>query len=346
MSARGRAERGYSLFLAAVVVALLALVLLSLARVQADLSPSLRSLRADAERERRAHSLLMRTTFLMLSEPIGPRSLIVGGPRDFEAAAMPMSRRQSFRELRLDGRFYAAGDGAFVSVQDENGLLNLNAGDEAALANLLVLAGASQRPAQHLAAALTDYVDHDDLVRPGGGEADAYRRARLPGPANQVFSTRWGAWDALGWRDGGAAFEPLWDNVTALPAGAAVNLNTAPSPVLEALLGDARRAAAVVEQREHAELRTQEDVEALTGVRTRAAGAGFATEPGAVFRVRVAFGRAGRGQGQAYESQLVLAEQGAERPFFWRAAGRITVSDGRQFEQVESLPRSVALPNP
>ncbi|MEQ1707818.1 MAG: hypothetical protein ABL864_05755 [Terricaulis sp.] len=345
MSADRSHARGYALILAAVVVALLALVLLAVARVQGDVSPGLRALQRDVEREIATHSAVARVGYLLLTEPIGPRSVVVGGPREPGAASSAGMRNA--RELRLDGRFYVIGgfepgaDAAFASVQDEAGLLSLNTGDSVALGALLDQAGVAN--ARGLASALVDYIDEDDLAGPYGAEEDAYRRLHLPPPLNQPLTNRWRALDALGWRESvnEGRVGRFWANVNAAPRGASLNVNTAPLPVLVAALGNGRAARALVTRRGQAELRTREEIEGLTGVNTRADGVVLATEVGAVFRVIVAFS----GGRRAYESQLVLAEPGAGRPVYWREGRLAAVSYGRdQFEAAESLPEHARTP--
>jgi type II secretory pathway component PulK len=337
--------RGYALILAVVVVALLALVLLAVARVQGDLSPGLRALQRDVEREVATHSAVARVEYLLLTEPIGPRSVIVGGPRDLGAASSAGMRNA--RELRLDGRFYVVGgfepgaDSAFASVQDEAGLLSLNTGDSAALGALLDQAGVAN--ARGLADALVDYTDEDDLTGPAGAEEGAYRRLGLPTPLNQALTNRWRALEALGWREGVDVEEAqgFWANVRAAPRGAALNVNTAPRPVLAAVLGNERAARALVNRRDQGEVRTHDELEGLTGVNTRADGVVLATEVGAAFRVVVAFS----GGRRRYESQVVLAEPGANRPMYWREMRLAAVGYGRdEFEAAESLPEHARTP--
>ncbi len=345
MSADRSHARGYALILAAVVVALLALVLLAVARVQGDMSPGLRALRRDVEREITTHSVVARVGYLLLTEPIGPRSLVAGGPRELGAASSAGMR--DARELRLDGRFYAVsglgtgpGD-AFVSVQDEAGLLSLNAGDSAAFDALLGQAGVAN--ARGLAGALVDYIDEDDLAGPYGAEEDAYRRRGLPAPLNQALTNRWRALEALGWREGveEARVGGFWTNVSAAPRGASLNVNTAPLPVLIAALGNEHAARALVTRRNQAELRTRDEIEGLTGVNTRADGVDLATQVGAAFRVVVAFS----GGRRAYESQLILADPGVGRPLYWREGRLAAALYGRdEFEAAESLPEHARAP--
>jgi|CXWL01.1.fsa_nt_gi hypothetical protein len=336
------------MLLVAVVVALLALVLLAVARVQGDLSPALRAQIAEAEQERVVHGVAARVAFLLLTEPIGPRSIVVGGvagAASAEAGTLNAARVR-IREVRLDGRYYAANgrDDVFVSVQDENGLLDLNAGDDASLAGLLEQVGAQLPTARRLAASLGDYVDGDDLTRLHGAERDAYRRARQPEPLNRNMVNRWSAAAALGWGSELSQQQrgELWRATTASAAPSAVNINTAPLAVLQAVLGDARLAHSIVERREVQELRALDEVEALTG--TRAAGVVLAIQAGSAFRLVVAFEAPNASR---WESQLVVAGPEADRPIYWREALREGGGFGRDREEnTEILPESAALRAP
>jgi hypothetical protein len=259
-------------------------------------------------------------------------------------------RSRQALELWLDGRFYVAAPGAFVSVQDENGLLSLNSLEDAPLAALLEQTGVHRGEASRMAAALGDYIDADDLVRPDGAERRAYRRADLPDPANRSLSERWQALDVLGWRTpfDDTTADALWNLVSARNADANVNLNTAPRMVLAALLGQEQAADAIISRRESAELRSADEVTGLTSRNSRVAGVTFTTQPGAAFRIVIAFGETAGAAREAYESQLVLAEPDAERPFYWRESRvrRVDALNGRDVEIVEYLPGSPELRSP
>jgi type II secretory pathway component PulK len=194
--------------------------------------------------------------------------------------------------------------------------------------------------AARLAGALGDFVDEDDLTRPAGAEKDAYRRARLSPPPNQALTTRWRTLEAIGWRAalGREQARALWANTSVTPQGRGLNVNTAPLAVLVAVLGDARTARSVLTRREQDELRAQEDIEALTGINTRAGGVGLATQAGTVFRIVVRTGVSRHG----YESQLQLAEPGAARPIYWREARAL--SDGLDIEAADVLPEPSLAP--
>lgn len=341
MNARA-SQRGYVMLLVAFVVALLAIVLLAVARVQADLSPLLRRQASETENARIAQSAAAHTAFLLLTEPLGPRSLVVGAPRGEVAASMPDARSVRglpIRELRLDGRSYAFGRDVSVAVQDEAGLLNLNAVDEALLAALLLDAGVSQRAARRLSATLADYADGDDLSRLEGAEKDDYRRAGAPDPLNRNIPSRWSAMGALGWAElPQATLDLLWPAMSTAEGANGININTAPAMVLRAALRDERSAEALIRQRELRPLTGVEEAQAASG--NTSTGVGFATQPGAAFRVLVSFS-VGASQ-RTIESQILLAGGEADRPFYWREVRQVPGAEagrGRE-ENMEPFPVS------
>ena len=353
---------GYVLFLVVIVVALLAIVLVTTARVQSSLQHPLRALREAAAEDVVTQSVTARMAFVLLTEPIGARAIVVGGARTGatmgattgavigagSGATGPRPRAtgglQGFAsatggdlaEVRLDGRPYGAPtqmrvrEAVFVSVQDEDGLLSLNAGDDPALAGLIEGVGVARQTARALAAALNDYVDEDDLARPYGGEKDAYQRARRPAPPNTLLRAPWDAALAMGWDNALSDRQraQIWALSSAPLNGKALNVNTAPRAVLEAVLADARMTRTLIARREQSELSTLDDVQAITGAQTRADGVVLATKPGSAFRVVVAFGPSPDAARRRVESQLQFADAGADRPIYWRNVRRAQAADG------------------
>lgn len=347
MSRRG--SRGYVLPLVAVAVALLSLALWAALRVHADQNRRLRLLREQLALETAAFTAEARIAHLALTEPIGRRAVVVGGAR-LEGGRM-QAAVGSPRELVLDGRPYAAPTPRgtlVVRAQDEAGLLNLNSADDAALAGALIAVGVAEPQARRLGGALADFTDPDDLRRLNGAEAAEYRRARRPGPANRPLLEPAAAAAALGWTE---ALTPaqqgaLFAMAAAAPPERALNLNTAPPAVLKAWLGlDDRAAALVVERREQQTLQSVADIAKLTGFTPRpdAAVGGLPSR-----RLRLTFRFQDGPSGRVYQSRLVVAPDGADRPFYWRRTagptGRPAATEGRDGDGgVERLPHSPAL---
>jgi type II secretory pathway component PulK len=316
-------ERGYALLLALVVVATLAFVVLASARVLNDVTVSTVRLQESRNEVVAAESLLSRAAFLLLTEEIGPRSLIIDDAR-FDGGS-----------LNLDGSWYLVRGvrDASIAVQDEAGLFNLNSTDQQALAALLALDG--QATSAELAATLMDYTDADDLTRDRGAEGRAYARAGLAPPADRALSSRWQALEAMGWREARLDRGAAWPWLSAGPVDMALNVNTAPAAVLQALLGDRRRAESLVAQREVSPFRDLAEVEALTGGTARADGVTFAVAPARGFRVQAVFGS--RRARHGIERRLELGDAEAERPFEWVEEREVRLAPLRDGESINSL---------
>jgi hypothetical protein len=80
-------------------------------------------------------------------------------------------------------------DGATIFVQDQRGLLSLNAGNRQAIANLLTLDGLDPSRAQAWVDVLDDYIDTDELKRLNGAERDEYKARGLATPRNDWLLT-------------------------------------------------------------------------------------------------------------------------------------------------------------
>ena len=82
-----------------------------------------------------------------------------------------------------DGTLYefAMDDGtAWITIQDETGKIDLNAGSQNLMVALLDAADVPLAEADSLSDAIIDYRDSDDQRRPSGAEDDDYRDAGLP----------------------------------------------------------------------------------------------------------------------------------------------------------------------
>lgn len=297
-------ERGYALMLVIAVVAALSLAVLAAARTLSDVAASAARVRQSDEAAVATETLMTRTAYLLLTrEPDG------------QAVAAGDSPRWQGQRLTLDGAPYAVAefDDAFIAVQDEAGLFNLNGSDEQGLAALLSTSGV--RDAEVLAARLMDYTDADDVVREGGAERRAYAQLNLLPPPDAILASRWQALEVLGWRERALDRTPIWSWLTASPSEIALNINTAPEPVLQALLGDQRLARAILVRRSSSPIVDTAEAEAMTAAAVRAEGVSFAVAAGRVFRVQAVFGSQTPYHG--FERRLELGGAQASRPFRW-----------------------------
>ena len=92
-----------------------------------------------------------------------------------------------------DGRPYTIDFGAAqveIRITDESGKIDLNGADAQTLSDLFISRGMDETEAWHLADAIEDWRDTDELPRLYGAEVDDYEAAGYPyGPANEPFGS-------------------------------------------------------------------------------------------------------------------------------------------------------------
>ena len=141
------------------------------------------------------------------------------------------------RNWRADGRWYKVGHGAVARLQDQFGLMSLNALDRPAFTRLLMAQGAAPGQADTLIDTLEDYTDLDSLRRLNGAETAEYQAAGLLGPRNDWLLSPRELCQMPTWH----ALPDLCDRVSSLVSTrrtAPINPNTAPPEVLRAVLPD------------------------------------------------------------------------------------------------------------
>ena len=161
-------------------------------------------------------------------------------------------------ELRLDGTPYASFGGVVVEMQDEAGLIGLGAPSTAPVPRLLEAVGQSSGNARKLHDALLDYVDADSLRRIGGAEAREYRRVGLPPPANRPLVSPRELARVFGWHTLSRPALERMEAWTSVAYSGALNLNTAPESLVQALVPECQRVC--VER-----LRRRDDAPFLSG---------------------------------------------------------------------------------
>jgi Type II secretion system (T2SS), protein K len=140
-------------------------------------------------------------------------------------------------DIELDGRFYLASDGTFLSYQDAAGLFNLRWATADELVRLLRAVGVAENLVLPLAEKLLDYTDADDLVRANGAEAAEYKAAKLPPPRNAPLLTAHELQRVLGWRDLDAVTKAAILENTYIAPTSTLNRYTATAPALAAISG-------------------------------------------------------------------------------------------------------------
>jgi hypothetical protein len=153
-------------------------------------------------------------------------------------------------ELRLDDTVYAGLGAVRVAVQDEAGLVGVGFPVNSPVVPLLQAAGVPRERRSALLAALQDFIDADDLRRLAGAEGPAYERRGLPPPLNRPLASPGELWRVLGWSGLPAPTRERIADWSTVGYSGALNLNTAPPPVIEAIaVGCGRACRARLDQR-------------------------------------------------------------------------------------------------
>jgi hypothetical protein len=164
--ANGR-QRGYVLLMVITTLAVIAFVALRFAERIDLLRGNALGLRDYAAARVSASGAQAATLYWLATRPV-----------------MPTGHGDALGALHEDGRLYRLGNGALVSVQDQRGLLSVNALNRAALLNLLIQDGVEPVRAQAWMDVLEDYIDTDSLKRLNGAEPPEYAALGLAAPRN------------------------------------------------------------------------------------------------------------------------------------------------------------------
>lgn len=171
-------------------------------------------------------------------------------------------------EIKLTDKVYLGHGTARFAIQDEGGLINLNASTEPMLSRLMGLLGIAAEWRGPLIAKLQDYIDFDDLHHVNGAEEYEYKQENLPPPTNRPLLTPWEVQNVMDWKK----YPNLWkDGIWAQLSG--VNYyglprpNTAPALVLQAAYGYNQEAAQrIVTAREKEPIYSELDLERVSGM--------------------------------------------------------------------------------
>lgn len=288
-----RFRGGYALPVVLAVVAVLSLVFASAASAVAALGASARAAVDGAAFQARAMSLEARALDLAATSRFAADGLQPGASPQ-AAGAGPLRSR-----LRLDGRAYRGADPTLrVSLQDEAGLVNLDASRPDTLLRLFARLGLAAAESETLRDRLLDAVQPGSERRPRGAKAADYAAAGLPAPRPGGFDGLAEAAGVLGWPAliAGPRRRALAEWATAAPGATAFNLNTAPAPVLAMVLNLPDAAVArIMARREEAPITSL----AQLGLPSAPAG-GEPVRPGGRIRVTVEDAR----RGLRYTSRL------------------------------------------
>lgn len=345
---------GFVLPLVLVVLAVLSLALWSAVSVFEFATRNIRDLRDDVRFEMTSSTLEARLGYLMLTEPIGPAGLRVGGERvtrDQALGVTPLTEAQMSRllpnYLYLDGRPYQspensadsanADPGIVIRLQDRSGLINMNAQDEAAFSRMLLALDIDKNDAQGMAATLVDYTDRDQLKRLEGAEKPVYVRQDLPPPLDEPMRAEFEAFNALGWErlNEGERREIAEHSYAAL-ISAPKNVNTASAFALRTWFDlSESQAARILKDREIDPYRSVYEFSARTGIALPESELNSYTIPSSTIRLRIE--RPGA-RCRIWEVWVSQPEVVGARPLFFRNREDMTCPRKSAEKQPDGVP--------
>ena len=236
--------------------------------VASDLRSAFESRQAlEAELDRR--SIEATLVYRLATGRMGHNALILEGEQRF-SDSLPEGEFLADHgdgELLVTGTVYAGPRGARFSIQDEGGLVSVNAPRFPLFAALLEHAGVAPSEVEGIVARVKDYIDSDDTLSLNGAEHYDYRQRGEPPPLNWIMASPQELRRVLGvdeliapdqWR----RLSPL---LTMRPVYS-YNFNIMRPEILAVLLGlDVRGMQAVLEEREKGPLSRISRLELLSG---------------------------------------------------------------------------------
>jgi hypothetical protein len=217
-------KRGYVLVFVLGALALMAFVAGRFAARIDALRAQTATLQEHAQQALASGNALAAAVYAMTTTTLGP-----GG---FGPHAEPL--------LYADGRPYTFAAGGEVRIQDQRGLLPLNAAERPLLARLLATHDVPVQEIDSWIDVLQDYLDADTLKRLNGAEAPEYAALGLPPPRNDWLVSARELAHLPAWRDRPAIASRI-EALASTARQSVVNPNTAPMDVLAVVAPTATR---------------------------------------------------------------------------------------------------------
>lgn len=244
--------------------------------------------------------------------------------------------------IHLDNRPYQGFGNTTLQLQDNRGLLNLNAVEDETLQRLLGLLGIPGEQRDHLIDTLRDFTDDDELHRLNGAEKDEYQARNLPAPPNRNLVSPWETRAIIGWRDA----PQLWQHdrltrLTTTGVASGVNPNTASAEVLTTIPGVSDDIAQrIIAQRQLQTITDQVQLANIVGIPTEPFEDALRFWPSNAIRIT----QSAPGLPWAVQYNLTLTPQGTAEPWQIDYHNRVSGNEPltRKTNPPELPPRSTA----
>jgi len=217
--AQRQSQCGYVLIMVLAALALIAVVAARFAQRIDELRVQTAALQDHAQQQLAIGNATTAALYVVTTRSVGPAG--------FGPSLEP--------DIRADGRIYRLPSGAEIQVQDQRGLMPLNAFDRPQMARLLQGFGLSAQDTDSWIDILLDYEDTDNFKRLNGAEAPEYEALGLPPPRNDWLVSVRELNRMPGWMARPAVVEAI-QRISSTGRQAVLNPNTAPLPLLGALV--------------------------------------------------------------------------------------------------------------
>ena len=224
-----------------------------------------RQFRAELERRSTEATVI----YLLATNRMNHRALILEDEQRFHANAERVARLPDAgeAELHVTGTVYAGLGSTRFSLQDESGLVSVNAPRFSLFAAVLRSTGMSSADIQTMVARVEDYIDVDDRQSPDGAERSDYHQHGEPPPPNWIMASPMELSMVLGADEliDTAQWKRLRPLLTVRPVNG-YNFNTMHPEILAALLDlDRRGTEGVLDERTKRPLTRLSQIAMLSG---------------------------------------------------------------------------------
>ena len=204
--------------------------------------------------------------YLLSTNRMDHRNLVIETEQRFTVDEQMLTGTGDAKLSLASDAYQGLGETAF-SLQDETGLVSINAPSEPLLPRVLESLGVPPRTIAGLLPRIGDYIDMDGVLSLDGAEAYDYAKAEIPPPANWYLTTAMELNRVLGAE--GILDRAQWQGLRAMTTPrllAAINFNTMPPEVAAAVLEtDVDNLAGFLAAREEESLTHLDRIVELTG---------------------------------------------------------------------------------
>lgn len=330
-------RQGFSLPAVLAVTGVVALVFLVAMTALTSLTSEAASARARLRFLQSAMTAEATLSYMLATEPLSLNRITIGAPRDFdtlEDARAFVPTGQAEGHVLIDGHPYlmSAEAPVVVRLQDAAGLINVSRLEGEGWRRVMRELGATASGADLVHPRFVDYTDTDSLRQPNGAESESYPPG---GPPNRPLRRPSEVLSVLGMREtvDPARWRAMRDEITSIPVGVDLNINTATQKTLETTYGlSSSAAAAVIRSRSGAPFSSIQDFAAISGLQGLSPDDTALFFPNGEFRLLIHDSRSA----WVYRARIILTPYDLEQPF-WIDQTELSEAPRRRMAEISDV---------